>query len=144
MYVACGMLRIACSTCGTATDALSTMRYVVRAWCALYVGNSAEQCSATPREDIEHARGTKGYLEYGPGTKGREGTRVLRGTKGYYGHEGTKGRKLARGTQGAKDSTDERKMRIQFRKTAATLNVSALVLPMRLYLPCHAAAVDSL
>ena len=86
-------------------------------------------------------RGTKGYLEYygHEGTKGREGTRVLRGTKGYDGHEGTKGRKLARGTQGAKDSTDERKMRIQFRKTAATLNVSALVLPMRLYLPCHAA-----
>ena len=80
----------------------------------------------------------------GQAQSGEKALRVLRGAKGYDGHEGTKGRELARGTQGAKDSTDERKMRIQFRKTAATLNVSALVLPMRLYLPCHAAAVDSL
>jgi hypothetical protein len=41
------------------------------------------------------------------------------------------------GTPQCEVGTDERKMRIQFRKTAATLNVSALVLPMRLYLPCQ-------
>ena len=55
------------------------------------------------------------------------------------GTKAQRGELLARGTQGAKDSTDERKMRIKFSKTAATLNVRALVLPMRLYLPCHAA-----